>query len=187
MDGDGVDPQAEAAVWAPDAVPVCWGCLTPVDPLQYYCHKCGTATGQLTPTLPYIYIPFMVSLIDRMWTRIWFPRWESGGRRFGYFLIMLVLALFNGYYWIPFICAPLMLGYRRKAARIGCCAHCDYDLRASRDRCPECGEAFSEDDSRYPPTPFAFRWRGLRVETAPAAGARADAHGAGGASDAMQT
>ncbi len=51
--------------------PVCLRCLTPYEPLQHYCEKCGTAVGQFTPYIPFVSIPFSVSLFERLWQRIW--------------------------------------------------------------------------------------------------------------------
>ena len=51
--------------------------------------------------------------------------------------------------WIPtvlfgayplYVLAPLHR--RRKRKKLGLCLKCGYDLRASEDRCPECGESF---------------------------------------------
>ncbi len=53
--------------------------------------------------------------------------------------------------WIPalmfgislYLCRPLLHHRRRKRKKLGLCVKCGYDLRASKDRCPECGEVFS--------------------------------------------
>ena len=53
--------------------------------------------------------------------------------------------------WIPafmfgtilFLCQPLSQHRRRKRAKLGLCLDCGYDLRGSKEVCPECGVKFS--------------------------------------------
>jgi hypothetical protein len=63
-------------------------------------------------------------------TRPWAMRYELFVMP-DWFLVLLQLAV------------PLawLIGHRRRRrrARSGLCSNCSYDLRASRDRCPECG------------------------------------------------
>ncbi len=54
--------------------------------------------------------------------------------------------------WMPsFLCATvfgltcgLPLARRRKRKKLGLCLKCGYDLRASKERCPECGTAMQK-------------------------------------------
>jgi len=141
MADDPVDRVAEEAVWSDDAVPLCWGCLTPVDPRQHYCHRCGTAVGQLTPNLAFVNIPFGVSLVDRLWTRLWFPRWESPSRR-AFYLLMLILiglAMAGGWPVLFLLSVPLWWRLKRRNSSFTRCPRCTYDLRGGHDVCPECG------------------------------------------------
>ena len=53
-------------------------------------------------------------------------------------------------FWMPcllfamfLVLSFLPLGRRRKRKRLGLCVKCGYDLRGSKERCPECGTGFS--------------------------------------------
>ncbi len=54
--------------------------------------------------------------------------------------------------WIPGVvfgltflaCRPLHFHRRRKRMKLGLCVKCGYDLRGSRERCPECGTPFDD-------------------------------------------
>ena len=56
---------------------------------------------------------------------VFIPLWMPSGL----FVVFLVMR------FVPF-------ARRRKRKKLGLCANCGYDLRASKDRCPECGEEF---------------------------------------------
>ena len=54
--------------------------------------------------------------------------------------IVLPLPLFALLFGSIFTYCVLPRHRRRKRKRLGLCVSCGYDLRASKDRCPECGE-----------------------------------------------
>jgi hypothetical protein len=71
-----------------DQTPVCLCCLQPVDPLVHYCSHCGEATGQLTPIIPFVNIPWQVRIWSRMWRQIWSSEVPLLGRLLRFVMIV---------------------------------------------------------------------------------------------------
>ena len=55
--------------------------------------------------------------------------------------IWLTTLIFGTMFWL---CHPLHHHRRRTRRKRGLCVKCGYDLRASKDRCPECGSGVSD-------------------------------------------
>jgi hypothetical protein len=69
--------------------PLCLRCMQPVDPLSYYCPHCGEATGQLTPYIPYVSIPWETRIWGHMWRQAWSREVSIPGRLFRLLVIIL--------------------------------------------------------------------------------------------------
>ncbi len=69
-------------------VPVCLRCLEPVDPANHYCPYCGEATGQLTPYIPFVNIPWQTRIWGRMWRQTWSSELSIVNRLFRLFMIV---------------------------------------------------------------------------------------------------
>jgi hypothetical protein len=90
-----------------DSVPVCLRCLTPHEPLQHYCDKCGEAVGTLTPYVPFVNIRFNYSIFGTMWRRMWYVEGVPIGWKifYGVLILLFVPIMLIG---LPFvICAKV--------------------------------------------------------------------------------
>ena len=77
-----------------EEIPLCLNCLRPVDPLYHYCRHCGQATGQLTPYIPFVNIPFQVDFWKKLWDQLFSIEISFTGKLFRLFMII---------YNVPFV------------------------------------------------------------------------------------
>ena len=90
-----------------------------------------------------------------------FPGWSSGHGRFGFWVLKDYWIVGSRAvvipYWVPTILCfilsiPMMMLARRSAVRAyrkrhGLCLGCGYDIRESKERCPECGRAIAANQT----------------------------------------
>ena len=81
------------------ATPLCLNCLKPVDPLFHYCPYCGRTTGQLTPYIPFVNIPWQTQIWGQMWRQIWSHDVSFAGKLFRLFMIV---------WWVPVMLVGLI-------------------------------------------------------------------------------
>jgi len=87
----------------PVEAPVCLHCFTPFDPFrQHFCLNCHATVGQLTPYIPYLNIPFRVSIFAIMWQRVWFDKGTRLLTKLFFLFLILYMApvMFLG---LPFV------------------------------------------------------------------------------------
>jgi hypothetical protein len=106
-------------------------------------HRAGEGWSWHPQSTPRIYP------ITAWWSDGWGPfHWEvnekDGGEysiiRRWYAVPLWLVALISGVWPVWSIALSIRrMRRRRRAAREGCCKSCGYDLRATPDRCPECG------------------------------------------------
>ena len=75
------------------------------------------------------------------WRTNWKPHCEMNRQFYGHVALPLwpLVMIFGSTLWVTL--RPLCR--RRKRKKLGLCVKCGYDLRASKERCPECGTGFS--------------------------------------------
>ena len=89
-------------------------------------------------------LPFQRNLMDRSWRRRGFEYVAGRSRAFYYYpMIALTVPLWSLAVSAALLPAVWLVRHAKRvhASRRGLCPVCGYDLRASPERCPECGAA----------------------------------------------
>ncbi len=89
--------------------------------------------------------------IGLLYSRLWAPHlpawgngdWQRDNSKFHAALAWVAIAMMGGSALFFLTGAYFGNEHRRRVARekLGQCSHCGYDVRASGERCPECGRA----------------------------------------------
>ena len=76
-----------------DAKPLCASCLSPCDPLQFYCCKCDSneTINPLASYMPFVRIRFNIGVLGKLWLRILYDKDTSIILR----VLFLVLFIFG--------------------------------------------------------------------------------------------
>ena len=77
------------------------------------------------------------------WRTIWRPHYKLNRYFYGSVVLPFwpLAMIFGSTLWVTW--RPLRSYRRRKRKKLGLCLKCGYDLRGSKGRCPECGEAMA--------------------------------------------
>ena len=113
----------------------------------------GTPPTAMSPSRPQASPPVSLAPSGTHWARFgfrWMSAWaESGlhlqGLEFPLWPVMLVTGILP----VTWIMAFRRF-HKRRRQKLGLCLHCAYDLRASKEKCPECGLAIPADLVRKP-------------------------------------